>query len=475
MKRFNYILLFAFALTCNTAFAQTAPQALANDLQSILDNALPNEQGAGGVLGVHVPGQWSYYTASGNAISGTTAGQSATMATPTTKFRVGSISKIFTSISILQLHESGALDINDPISSYLRASLVNDTIPNGPSITVKHLLNHTSGLGDAAANDSCQQDALNDLTRHFSLEENIFCGSQFAALPPDIMFSYSNTNYALLAMIIEEVSGVSYAQYITDNIITPLGLTDTYIPDGNEDEIATAHMGCYWWLVPGTYLADLTILDASLYTGWANVVSTTADLISFYEALRNDQLVGSATVAMMFTANSPSTWYGMGTELLEISGTDYQGHSGEVANTSGLYFCPISTTEFPDGYYISYNFNYQGVPFTTDVDVPVYNLMSNYATGLETMETQLFVSDVYPNPATDQTTLEINSNDNAAATLSILDLSGKQVTAPRQVQINSGNNRTRVDLSDVQQGVYVIVLTTADRSYNGRIVKLLAF
>jgi D-alanyl-D-alanine carboxypeptidase len=471
MTRFNILLTAAIvSLSSLVAQAQNPPQQLASDLQDILDNSLPSEVAPGAVLSVYVPGEWTWSSATGNAISGETAGYPMTTATPGTKYRAGSISKMFTAASVMQMHDAGLLNITDNISQYLRASIINDTIPNGADITIQNLLEHTSGLGDAAANDSCQQDALANLTRDFTLEENIFCGSQFASLPPDLMMTYSNTNYALLAMLIEEVSGTSYAQYVTDNIITPLGLTNTYIPVAAEDEIATAHMGCYWWVIPGTFMADMTVVDASLYRGWANIVSDTEDLTLFYEALRSEQVITASSFNQMFTLSSLSSWYGMGAELTQLSGTNYYGHSGEVGNTSGLYFSDISTSEFPNGYYIAYNFNYQGVNFTSKIDLPVFNLMSSYLTGVdEEMTVEVEVGNGFPNPTANQFTLPLHSGGFTNAAVTVHNLAGQEVLAPVAQDITPGPNNISVDVSALSPGMYIYHIQVADRAYNGRI------
>lgn len=470
MNRLILTLALLYAVHVNV-YAQNPPANIAAELQDILDNALPNEQNSGGVLGVHVPGQWSWYGASGHAIAGVTSGQPASFATPQHQFRAGSISKLFTAVAIFQLQDDGLLGIYDPISQYLRPSLVNDTIPHGSDITIFHLLSHTSGLGDAAANDSCQSDALNDLTRTFSLEENVFCGSQFAALPPDIFFSYSNTNYALLAMIIEEVSGMDFPSYVEANIFQPAGMNATYIPGANEDQITNPHMGAYWWISPGSLMVDLTVVDASLYTGWADAVSTTADLMLFYEQLRNDQLISASARQAMFTMPSLSSWYGLGTELLDLDGDDYFGHSGEVGNTSGLYFCDIQTAEFPNGYYISYNFNYQGVDFINGIDYPVYHLLNNPTVNTtEKIVPELSSLFVAPNPANDFTTIQLQSNQYSSCILTIHDVSGKEVGISRMIDIQPGSNTIPLDLSEFESGVYLFTLTNANQRLNGSII-----
>jgi hypothetical protein len=229
-------------------------------------------------------------------------------------------------------------------------------------------------------------------------------------------------------------------------------------------------MGCYWWIVPGTFMADMTVVDASLYSGWANIVSNTEDLILFYEALRTEQVITASSFNQMFTLSSLSSWYGMGAELTEISGTEYFGHSGEVGNTSGLYFCNLSTNEFPNGYYIAYNFNYQGVSFTTKIDVPVYNLLNNYMTGLtEEIAFEVQVGNAFPNPTTNQFSVPVHSGGFTDAAVTVLNLAGQEVLLPITHNLAPGNNSISVDVSPLSVGMYIYHIEVADRAYNGRI------
>lgn len=406
------------------ASAQQAPQHIANSLQAILDASLPQGvSNPGAVLTVSVPGQWTWTGASGKAISGITSGQPVTDALPGMHFRAGSITKLFTATAIMQLDEAGLLDINDDVSLYLRPTMLNDTIQSSDVLTIRHLLNHTSGVANSADNQTCLQDALSDLTRFFPLEEAIWCGaSQGEYFPPGFAWGYSNTNYSILAYIIQEVSGQSWADYVTNNILTPAGLSQTFIP--TVDQLTQPHMGCYWDL--GGNLLDMTIVDGSLYAGWADVVSTTDDLVDFLDTLQNG-FISPASFNTMQTID-PTSWdYGMGMEFYQIGGNDYYGHSGEVGNTSGLFFMDVQTAALPNGYYVSYNYNYEGVSSLTVLDDPIWQLLSNMQPAGLTDNPSL-VSNVftYPNPANGH--FQINNLDKFnQPQVSLHDLTGREV------------------------------------------------
>jgi D-alanyl-D-alanine carboxypeptidase len=270
---------FIIILSSTKINAQNTPSNIANSFQNILDNALPvGLPNSGVVMTVTIPGQWSWSGSSGYALSGMNPLYPETMATPSTKFRVGSITKTFVAVCIMKLEEAGLLSIEDPIDNYLRSSLVNDTIMSSGTVKIRHLLNHTSGIANSANNQTCQADVLNNPLTAYTYEDAIYCGtSQGEIFPPEFAWAYSNTNYSILAMIIEEVSGVSYSDYVTEHIFTPFALQHTGIP--LNPELSGDYMGCYWDI--GSWI-DLSIIHPSIYRGWADIVSNTEDLNSFY-------------------------------------------------------------------------------------------------------------------------------------------------------------------------------------------------
>ena len=303
-----FLVLISVSTFSIELYSQTLPpppQNISDGLQQLLDNALPgNFSNPGAVLGVVMPGQWAWYGATGNAISGTTSGFPATNAQPDTRYRVGSITKLMVSTCILKLEEDGMLSIDDPIDLYLRPTLINDTINASSTITIKNLLNHTSGIANSAANNSCQLNILSNLTASHTLEEAVYCGSSQGELfSPGTDWTYSNTNYTLLAMIIQELTGMTYSDYISQTIFTPMGMTSTEIP--TTDEINGDHMGCYWNIM-GNW-TDLTIIDATTYAGWADVVSNTHDLTLFMDSLLNWAIIGQVQLDKMKTIDPVAT------------------------------------------------------------------------------------------------------------------------------------------------------------------------
>lgn len=139
--------------------------------------------------------------------------------TPATPFRIGSITKPLTAIGLLQLVDAGQVDLDASVVSYLPEFTVND------QITVRQLLSHSSGLGDAAIPyGRTDPDALRDYVA------SLTPASAFA--PPGTLFSYSNTGFNVLGRLIEVVSGMSYVEYMTTNVFPALGMTHTTFDRG---------------------------------------------------------------------------------------------------------------------------------------------------------------------------------------------------------------------------------------------------
>lgn len=441
-----------FGLLFAQTQAQTTPQYIADSLQEILDASLPTDFAkSGAVMTVYVPGQWTWSSASGYAISGITGGQPQSYAQATDKFRTGSITKMMIATCILKLQEDGLLHIEDPIDNYLRSTLINDTIQPSETIRIRHLLNHTSGISNSADNTSCQMDVLNNPAGAHSLEDAVYCGaSQGEIFPPEFAWAYSNTNYSLLAMIINEVSGMDYRDYLNQTIIQPLNLTQTEIPATLQ--IQGNHMGCYWNIGSWT---DLTIINSTTYAGWADVVSTTTDLVTFYEGLRNGNIINASSFALMQTMYPGTFDYGLGYDVYDRDGIAYTGHYGEVANTSGLFFANTSSTLAPYGYYIAYNFNTQGADMINLIDEPVLNLLNGNGTTATIAEIGGNGFEIYPNPAADF--VRIFAKGEEIRKVTMFDETGNLV---QQEIPESGTAEVYVDCSKLRRGIYIIQVQT---------------
>jgi D-alanyl-D-alanine carboxypeptidase len=435
------------------ARTQSPPPEIANALENVVNNSLPSGfSNPGVVMGVSVPGQWSWFGAAGDAIAGITAGQPLTAATPTTRFRVGSISKMMVATAILKIEQDGLLSIDDPISMYLRSTLVTDTIASSGTVYIKNLLNHTSGIANSGDNTGCQTNVLSNPAGSHSLEEAIFCGCSLGELfAPGTNWSYSNTNYSILAMIIQNVTGLSAAEYITQNIITPLNLTNTEIP--TTDQISGPHMGCYWNI--GSWI-DLTIVDPTTYWGWADVVSSTGDLLNFYDSLLNGAIINNTQLTKMETIDAAANNYGLGMEFSMLGGEVYHGHYGEVANSSALYHSTISSSLAPSGYFVAYNYNTQGVNMSVKMNVPVYQvMMSNVGIDELLSSTDIFL---VPNPAKEKLTLCLMDADIQEGSIKITDMQGRTVFTLDQKNLPLS---TEIDLRDMQNGTYLLTFTSS--------------
>jgi len=150
--------------------------------------------------------------------------------------RVGSITKTFTAISIMQLAEDGLLMLDDKISNYLDTGIISN-VHNANTATIRQLLNHTSGIPDFTDNIEYWLDTYNDYDKLWSAEEELEYAYE---LEPEFNFEsgtqlkYSNTNYVMLGMIVEVVSDKSGESYYQENIFNPLGLTQTFFNQKNK-------------------------------------------------------------------------------------------------------------------------------------------------------------------------------------------------------------------------------------------------
>jgi CubicO group peptidase (beta-lactamase class C family) len=219
--------------------------------------------------------------------------------TPLTVFRLGSITKQFTAMAILQLYDKQMLQINDYVEKYFPGTL------NGNKITIKNLLTHTSGITE-------------------SLDAEL-------AFTPGTQISYSNAGYNLLGKIIEKVSGMSYEKYLQENIFKPLGMNNSGYehPDINVKNCATG----YIINNNGSY-SDIGKSDVSGAFSAGALYSTAEDMYKWDQALYTEKLVKASTLNQAFsqsTLNDGSTTkYGFGWMVSQWRGLKEVGHGGDI-------------------------------------------------------------------------------------------------------------------------------------------------
>ncbi|MBN6034389.1 serine hydrolase [Amycolatopsis sp. 195334CR] len=253
-------------------------------------------------------------------------------------FRMGSSTKTFVAVVVLQLVGEGKLALEDKVAGLLPGVV---TSPAGDQITVRHLLQQTSGLHDFVA-DLPARDQAAFLERRFDHVPAAQFVADAMSKPPEFApgtgWAYSNTNYLLAGMLVERLTGNSWADEVRSRILDPLELNDTYAP-GEATGLAAPHAKGYTrW--PGTpEPVETTELSPTWGDASGGLVSTTADMTRFWQALLGGELLAPAEFAEMrktvpatgWQKNNPGSAYGLGIASLPLScGEVAWSHNGDV-------------------------------------------------------------------------------------------------------------------------------------------------
>lgn len=256
--------------------------------------------------------------------------------------RAGSNTKAFTATVVLQLVGEGRIALDAPIEEYL-PDLVRGEGIDGRRITVRQLLQHTSGL--PSYTDFMVADYVGE-RRHTYYQPRALLDvalAHKALFAPGTGWSYSNTNYVLAGLLVEKVTGRPLAEQITHRVIDRIGLRHTYFPGVGDEGIREAHPQGYHAAKPGGPLEDITRLDPSW--GWAagQLISTPGDLNRFFAALVGGRLLGPAELAQMRTTVEVPDDTGLGTGVrfgLGVTSTPLScgglawGHGGDIPGYS---------------------------------------------------------------------------------------------------------------------------------------------
>ncbi|MFJ9242471.1 serine hydrolase domain-containing protein [Streptomyces sp. NPDC101776] len=280
------------------------------------------------------------------------------------RYRIGSITKTFVSTVLLQLEAEGRLSLDDTVAKWL-PGVVEGHGNDGTKVTVRQLMNHTSGIFNYTADD--------DFGRTYFLKDGFFQHRYDTRTPADLVaiamshkpdfapgtsWNYSNTNYVLAGMVIQKVTGHSYATEIRNRIINPLHLKATSLP-GTKATLPSPSSRAYGKLAEETTgpTYDVTKLNPSLASSAGEMISDSADLDRFYGALLGGRLLPSRQLREMKTTvpagDSPTTRYGLGISDIKLPcGVHIWGHDGGIHGSSSA----VVTT--PDGRHsLAFNFN----------------------------------------------------------------------------------------------------------------------
>jgi D-alanyl-D-alanine carboxypeptidase len=316
MKIIKLFIILA-GLSFGTVYSQSINKAKLDSLFSIL----AEKNKAMGSLAISKNGTVVYTRAIGYSMIADNEKRAATV---NTKYRIGSISKMFTATMIFQLIEEGKLTLATTLDKYFPG------IPNSKIITVGNLLAHRSGLH----NITDDPEYMTYMTKPKTQGEMIdIISKNKVDFQPDEKTTYSNTNFILLGYIVEKITGQTYPQNLEKRITSKIGLKNTYYGKKTsvaENEALSYKFDSSWKLEPET--------DMSIPGGAGAIVSTPADLTKFIESLFGLKLVSEQSLAQMKTIKN-----GMGMGMFQIPFYTMKGygHNGGIDGfASNVAFFP---------------------------------------------------------------------------------------------------------------------------------------
>ncbi|MFD7314007.1 serine hydrolase domain-containing protein [Streptomyces sp. NPDC059883] len=248
--------------------------------------------------------------------------------------RIGSNTKTFTAVVVLQLVGEGKIDLDAPIETYL-PDLIRGEGVDGRRITVRQLLQQTSGLPEYT---QAVAENFTEFQHRYAepreLLDRALKGK--ASFPPGTKWEYSNTNYIVAGLLVQKITGRPLAEEINKRVVERIGLRHTYFPQAGDMTIRAKHPKGYFAERPGAPLRDVTVQDPSW--GWAAgaMISTNSDVNRFFTALLDGRLLKSAQLKEMRTtvpAEDPvaGSRYGLGLMSRPLScGGVAWGHGGDI-------------------------------------------------------------------------------------------------------------------------------------------------
>jgi D-alanyl-D-alanine carboxypeptidase len=334
------VLLSVSALVC-TSCGSGGGQQFSKDIQDQLSKAVDAKMAEYGVPGAIVyvsapgKGEWTALKGKANIETGEAPKQD-------DHVRIASITKTFTSTVILQLADEKKLSLDDTISKFD----LGVTVPNSDKITIRNLLNMTSGLYNYTDDqENFWNKFLPDPTKPWKPEQLVeIANAHGAVAEPGQGYQYNNTNYVLLGMIIEKLTGESAGEAITSRIIDKLKLKNTSLP--TTSEMPKAYMSGYMPSIEppvdvgGPAIKDITVETPTAFFTAGGMVSDLADIKIWLKALSDGELLSPEMHKEQLAFAPPNTAsYGLGV----MNATPLIGHSGEITGyNSAAYTRPVT-------------------------------------------------------------------------------------------------------------------------------------
>jgi D-alanyl-D-alanine carboxypeptidase len=309
----------------------STPSPLELDAQAVLDAHHAQQEFPGAVMALHDP-------VLGDTLvtTGTTRASNGAPVDPEVPWGIGSVTKTFVAVVVLQLAEEGALDLDASIEPYFPA------LPRAADISVRQLLQHTSGLNEYFESPDVQADLRRPWSPGALIDAAVALGP---VGEPGGDYHYSNTNYILLGQLVEEVTGRPWDEAVRDRILEPLGMQHThYIGQKLAPPVGTGHR-----IEDGRFVDYTNVEHPSTGGAAGGLQSTATDLLRFARALLDGDLLDQQrqTEMEIFVPGEPQGYvdheYGLGLEKYTAHELTLYGHLGtSAAHASFIGFEPIS-------------------------------------------------------------------------------------------------------------------------------------
>jgi len=418
-----------------SAQAQIDPQ-LADSLQSKL-NDLWFTKGVKGIsAAVYIPGQGMWKGVAGYSYASIPIDTNML-------FSIGSVTKTFVATEIMKLEEEGLLDIEDSIKDYLPPHPYIDS-----TIKLRHLLNHTSGMGEYLGTP-WQNAMFANLTRRWGIQETFDTFSTPKAFTHGASWSYTNTNYLLLGLIIESLRHDSLHHVLRQHYLDPLGLDEIYMHILEPFSNPMPHNWANANMTPGSGMDVSSYAHDAMWTSIepsGGMFSTAGDLAMWGYKLYSGQVITTASLAKMenfVNLSGYNNGYGLGCMRFRFNNRNYYGHGGNFFGyAASMFFNPADSVTLT----MLVNEDCLSPTIAAELFNTLIKTIKLNTPGMRADD--LFA--IYPNPASGELTVGVGALPAAGGVLSIYSVSGNVV----HTENIRGNSQVNFSVTDLPAGMY---------------------
>jgi len=378
-------------------------------------------------------------------------------------FDIGSITKNFMSALALQLVQGDSLSLNDTIGKFLPQ--YNNV--NG-KVTIKQILNHTSGLYNFTDNPSFNNAINSNLSRVWTLDEVLTSYVLAPYFQPGVSWHYSNTNYIILAIIIRQITQRDLGELMSERFFSPLGMDSTYFEFKDTVNVPFVHG---WSMGGGGQLVDISGIPRTAFItstlGAGGVITRPEDIVKWPRALYTGQIISPAILTQMleFTNASISgaNGYGLGTMRYNVGGKTCWGHGGNsFGHSCILMYYPADSICMTLMMNRDINTGPIGIDFMNTV-------FANYPIGIlsqtGTVPSDYSLKQNYQNPFNPETKIKFSipsGNNSRLTVMSVYNTAGELVNTLVNEYLGGGEYEVSFNASDLPSGVYFYTIESGN-------------